>query len=198
MKGPISATFVGSTANPLIRRRHPLPEVIFLGRSNVGKSSLINCLLNQKKLARTSSTPGKTRQFFFYEVEERLLFVDPPGYGYAQVSQIVRSSWVREIERYLRKADMLSGVVLIMDMRHAPLPIDLEMAKWLAESKIATVYALNKSDKLARSKRAETLARARRDLTFADSGAIVPFSAQTREGRDEVWQIIESWLQAHE
>ncbi len=195
MKGVINATFVGGTPNPLVRRHNPLPEVIFLGRSNVGKSSLINCLLNQKKLARTSSTPGKTRQFFFYQVEERLLFVDPPGYGYAQVAQAERTRWIRELDRYLRKAEMLLGVVLVMDMRHAPLPIDLEMAQWLAESKIAAVYALNKSDKLARSKRAEAFSRARRELTFADSGAIIPFSAQTRDGRNEVWQIIDSWLQ---
>jgi GTP-binding protein len=195
MKGIINATFVGGTVNPLARRGNPLPEVIFLGRSNVGKSSVINCLLNQKKLARTSSTPGKTRQFFFYQVEERLLFVDPPGYGYAHVAQIERTRWIRELDRYLRKAEMLLGVVLVMDMRHAPLPIDLEMAQWLAESKISAVYALNKSDKLTRSKRADALARARRELTFADSGAITPFSAQTREGRDVVWQIIESWLQ---
>jgi GTP-binding protein len=198
MKGPVTATFIAGTPNPLVRRSNPLPEIIFLGRSNVGKSSLINCLLNQKKLARTSSTPGKTRQFFFYQVEERLLFVDPPGYGYAQVAQIERTRWIRELDRYLRKAEMLLGVVLVMDMRHAPLPIDLEMAKWLAESKIAAVYALNKSDKLNRSKRAEALSRAKRQLTFPESGAIVPFSAPTREGRDEVWKLIESWLQKSE
>jgi len=194
MKAVISARFVGSSFNPLVLRRRPLPEVIFLGRSNVGKSSLINCLLGQKNLARTSSTPGKTRQFYFYEVEERLLFVDPPGYGYAQVAQTVRTRWVREIERYLRKSESLLGVILIMDMRHAPLPIDHEMAVWLAESRIPTIYALNKADKLSRSKRAAILSRLAGEFAFPGVGEIAPFSALTREGRKEVWQAIERWL----
>jgi len=195
MKFTVEARFVGSSMNPRVQRRRPLPEVIFLGRSNVGKSSLINCLVNQKKLARTSTTPGKTRLFFFYEVEERLLFVDPPGYGYAKVSQAVRSRWIKEMERYLRKAEMLLGVVLIMDIRHAPTPIDYDMALWLAESQIPTVYVLNKADKISRKKRAETLARLEGELSFSNAGEIVPFSATTKEGRRQLWKIIETWAQ---
>ncbi len=194
MNARVEACFVGSSMNPLALRRKSLPEIIFLGRSNVGKSSLINCLLGQKGLARTSSTPGKTRLFFFYEVEERLLFVDPPGYGYAKVAETVRTRWMKEMERYFRKSESLLGVVLVMDMRHAPTPIDLEMAQWLAESKIPTVYALNKADKMSRSKRAEALRRAAGELAFSGAGILVPFSALTREGRKEIWHTIERWI----
>jgi GTP-binding protein len=108
---------------------------------------------------------------------------------------MVRSRWVREIERYLRKAEMLLGVVLIMDMRHAPLPVDLEMAQWLADSRIRAIYALNKADKLSRSKRTEILSRAHRELSFPEAGVITPFSSHTREGREEIWNTIESWLE---
>ncbi len=194
MNAPIAAHLVGCSFNPLVLRRRPLPEIIFLGRSNVGKSSLLNCLLNQKNLARTSSTPGKTRLFFFYEVAERLLFVDPPGYGYAKVSEAERSRWVKEMERYFRQSDMLLGVILIMDIRHAPLRIDQEMAQWLAEGQIPTAYVLNKADKLVRSKRAEAIAKTARDFNFPYAGPILPFSAPNREGRKELWEIIEGWV----
>ena len=195
MNPRVEARFVGCSMNPLVLRRNPLPEIIFLGRSNVGKSSLINCLLGQKGLARTSSTPGKTRLFYFYEVEERLLFVDPPGYGYAKVAETVRTRWMKEMERYFRKSDRLIGVVLVMDVRHAPTPLDSEMAQWLAESGIPAVYALNKADKLTRSKQAEALHRASGELSFAHAGPAILFSAQTKEGRKEVWGSIEKWLE---
>ena len=198
MKAQLDARFVGSSMNPGVLRRRPLPEIIFLGRSNVGKSSLINCLLGHKKLARTSSSPGKTRFFYFYEVEDRLLFVDPPGYGYAKVARTVRTRWVKEMERYLRKAEMLLGVVLIMDIRHAPTPIDHDMAQWMAESRIPAVYALNKADKLSRKKRAETLDRVRGELSFDGAGQIVPFSSLTKEGRKDLWQVLQGWMGAAE
>lgn len=188
------AHFVGSSMNPRVLRRRPLPEVIFLGRSNVGKSSLINCLVNQRKLAKTSSSPGKTRFFFFYEVDDRMLFIDPPGYGYARTGQAIRNRWVKEMERYLRKADMLLGVVLIMDIRHAPTAIDRDMAFWLAESKIPAVYALNKSDKLSRKKRLEAVTHVRSALDFPERGEILPFSAHSKESRDDLWNVIEGWM----
>jgi len=194
MNARVEARYVGASMNPLVLRRNPLPEIIFLGRSNVGKSSLINCLLGQKGLARTSSTPGKTRLFFFYEVDNRLLFVDPPGYGYAKVAQSLRTRWMKEMERYFRKSDMLIGVVLIMDARLAPTPIDLEMARWLAESRIPAVYAVNKADKLTRSKMAEALSRISGELSFPNAGTIIPFSAVTKDGRKALMGIIEDWL----
>lgn len=180
--------------NPRVLRRKPLPEIIFLGRSNVGKSSLINCLVNHKKLAHTSSTPGKTRLFFFYEIEERLLFVDPPGYGYAKVAQAVRNRWIKEMERYLKKAEMLLGVVLIMDLRHAPTPIDYEMASWLADRGIPAVYALNKADKLSRKRRMEAVRKVVSELNFAGAGEHIIFSTLTKEGRKSLWKVIEGWL----
>lgn len=193
MKDSIKAQFVGSSVNPNILRRRPLPEIIFLGRSNVGKSSLINSLVNRKKLARISSTPGKTRMFYFYEIEERLLFVDPPGYGYAKVSQSIRTRWMKEMERYLRKAEMLLGVVLIMDIRHAPTAIDHDMALWLAESHIPTVYVLNKADKLSRRRQIEAFNRIQNRLSFKGAGEVVLFSAQSCEGRGSLWKVIENW-----
>jgi GTP-binding protein len=196
VKTKYEATFIGATMNPQVQRRKPLPEIIFLGRSNVGKSSLINCLVNHKKLARTSSTPGKTRLFFFYEVDHRFLFVDPPGYGYAKVARTIRSRWIKEMERYLRKTEMLLGTVLIMDFRIAPTPIDYEMARWLADSEIPAVYALNKADKLSRKARAEKLRRVAGELNFPGAGPIVPFSAHTKEGRSQLWQVIEGWFEA--
>ncbi len=181
--------------NPQVQRRKPLPEIIFLGRSNVGKSSLINCLVNHKKLARTSSTPGKTRLFYFYEVDQRFLFVDPPGYGYAKVAKTVRSRWIKEMERYLRKTEMLLGAVLIMDLRWAPTPIDYEMARWLANRGIPAVYAMNKADKLSRKARAERLRHTAAELNFPDAGSIIPFSALTKEGRGSLWKVIEGWAE---
>ncbi|MBU0520448.1 ribosome biogenesis GTP-binding protein YihA/YsxC [bacterium] len=179
--------------NPIGLKRKPLPEIIFLGRSNVGKSSLINCLLNHKKLARTSSTPGKTRLFFFYEIEEKLLFVDPPGFGYAKVSREERARWLQEMERYLREAEMLLGVILIMDVRHAPTSIDYDMAEWLAGQQIRTAYALNKIDKLSRSKLNQSLNRFEAMIDFPNSGIAVPFSAQNKTGRSELWSVIDQW-----
>lgn len=195
MKLDLDARFVGSSMKPGVVRRRPLPEIIFLGRSNVGKSSLINCLVNRRKFAKTSSTPGKTRLFFFYEIADKVLFVDPPGYGYAKVAQSLRTRWVKEMERYLRKAEMLLGVVLIMDVRHAPTSIDREMALWLAESRIPTVYALNKVDKLSRKKRMEALTRVESELSFDGAGEVVPFSALTKEGRESLWKILEGWIE---
>jgi GTP-binding protein len=193
MNARVEARYVGSSMNPLVLRRNPLPEIIFLGRSNVGKSSLINCLLGQKGLARTSSTPGKTRLFFFYEVDEKLLFVDPPGYGYAKVAETVRTRWMKEMERYFRKSDTLMGVVQVMDARHAPTPIDLDMARWLAESQIPTVYALNKSDKLTRSKLAEAMRRAGGELSFPGAGQTIAFSTVNKDGRKELWGVLDKW-----
>ncbi len=193
MKSRLTASFIGSSMNPTELRRKPLPEVMFMGRSNVGKSSLINCLVNHKKLARTSGTPGKTRLFYFYEIEDKFLFVDPPGYGYARVSQSVRERWVEEMERYLRRADMLLGVVMVMDIRHAPTPIDYDMSLWMAESHIPTVYALNKADKLSRKRRIEAVKKAQKELSFDSAGEVISFSSQTSEGRNDLWEAIEGW-----
>lgn len=179
--------------NPAELKRNLLPEVLFMGRSNVGKSSLINQIVNQKGLARTSATPGKTQLFYFYEIDAKYLFVDPPGYGYAKVSETVRRRWMSEMERYLRKTELLLGVVLIMDARHAPTPIDLEMAEWLAESHIKFASILNKIDKLGRNQRAETVARVKREFDFEGVGPILPFSAQNGEGRPELWKILKDW-----
>ncbi|MFH1861913.1 MAG: ribosome biogenesis GTP-binding protein YihA/YsxC [bacterium] len=194
MNPTISAHFIGCSTNPMIPRRLTLPEFIFLGRSNVGKSSLINCLVGQKKFARTSSTPGKTKLFFFYEINEQMLFVDPPGYGYAQVSIAIRNRWIKAMECYLRKSELLAGVILIMDIRHAPTPIDRELADWLAQRQVPTVYILNKADKLSKSKQMQTLARVSAELTYADSKSIIPFSAPQGMGSKELWQVIKSWL----
>ncbi|MCX6639974.1 MAG: ribosome biogenesis GTP-binding protein YihA/YsxC [bacterium] len=194
MKSQVQANYIGCSPNPAVLRRSPLPEVLFMGRSNVGKSSLINCLVNSRNLARTSSTPGKTRLFYFYEIDERMLFVDPPGYGYAKVAEAMRTRWMQEMERYLRKAELLKGVVLIMDIRHAPTPIDYEMALWLAESRIDFVSILNKADKLSRNQRNAAINRVHGEMNFEGAGPIIPFSANTGEGRSQLWNSLEEWI----
>ena len=172
-----------------------LPEIAFAGRSNVGKSSLINVLVNRKNLVRTSSTPGRTQQINFFSVNDAFTLVDLPGYGFARVPLAVKKLWRPMIESYLAVRENLRGVVLILDIRRVPGEEDLQMLQWLRAYDIPPILVVTKVDKVSKLERAkqtsliaEAFAVARQDLSF--------FSAHSREGRDAVWERIEALLPA--
>ncbi len=169
-----------------------LPEVAFAGRSNVGKSSLLNALLRAPGLARTSSTPGKTRQLNFYRVNERLYFVDLPGYGYARTSQQERRLWGRLITRYLKERSTLALVVHLIDSRHPPTPLDEAMMDLMRGQHVPYLIALTKADKVSGNRRAQAVREVERALqTRAMEVPIIPASAHTGLGLRELWRWIE-------
>jgi len=185
---PLPATFLrGVTAPdrlPATRR----PEVAVCGRSNVGKSSLLNVLFGTRGLARVSRTPGRTREINFYSIGDRYHLVDLPGYGYARVPAAAKGRWVELVRRYLDERGQLAGILQLVDARHPPSEQDRGMIAWLAESGRAALVVATKIDKLGRMERARRLAALARD---ADPLPVTPFSAQTREGRAEVLAWVE-------
>lgn len=168
-----------------------LPEVAFAGKSNVGKSSLINALLNRKSLARTSSQPGKTQTINFYNVNKNLYFVDLPGYGYAQVSREIRAKWGQMVERYLNKSKQLRRVFLLIDIRHEPSENDCMMYNWIIDHGYEPVIILTKLDKLKRSQVDKMVSTIKKKLQPVPGTVIIKFSAQTKQGRDEILEFIE-------
>jgi GTP-binding protein len=185
-----SAEFVKSIVRAADGPRDGLPQVAFVGRSNVGKSSLLNTLLGRRGLAKTSSTPGKTRTINFFLVDRAFYCVDLPGYGYAKVSKAEQQAWRDRIEGYLLNTPSLRGVVLLLDSRHAPTPLDQQMWAWLAHHRLPVIVALTKSDKLARGAVHQTLTRVRRELALTEATPAIPFSATTGEGRVPLWLAI--------
>lgn len=172
-----------------------LKEVAFLGRSNVGKSSLINKLCNRKSLARTSSDPGKTRELNYYLVNKEFYFVDLPGYGYAKLPEQIRSSWGKLIEQYLKTRDELSLVLQLVDSRHEPTELDMMMVGWLDYYEIPFLVALTKADKLPTSKMPRYVATASESFTrFPMCRGVLPFSSITGLGKSEVVKIIAEHL----
>ncbi len=167
-----------------------LPEVSFIGRSNVGKSSLLNILIGRKNLARTSSTPGKTRGLYFYLLNEQLCFVDLPGYGYAKVSKQERQRWAPIIEEYLGSRVNLRGCLHLIDSRHEPTEDDRMMSEWLRAHTINTITVATKADKMSRGALVRQLPVIRKGLGFFEDDLLLPFSARTGAGRDEVWKAI--------
>ena len=167
------------------------PEVAFAGKSNVGKSSLINGLLNRKSLARTSSQPGKTQTINYYNVNDMLYLVDLPGYGYAKVSEEVREKWGRMIERYLHGSRQLKAVFLLVDIRHAPSENDRTMYQWILYQGYEPVIIATKLDKIKRSQVSRQLKILKEGLELKPGTKMIPFSAETRQGRDEIWELIE-------
>ncbi len=183
------AEFVTSAARPSQVPPPSLPEVAFAGRSNVGKSSLINTLVMRKRLVKTSSTPGKTRMLNFFAVNGRYGFVDLPGYGYARAPKGERAGWGSLVEGYLKKRPTLRAVVLIMDLRHEPFPTDHQMVEWLAHQKLPAILVGTKADKLGRSRRMEQRKRMAEALEV-EPDRIVLFSAKSRLGRPDLWRAI--------
>ncbi|MGD8675929.1 MAG: ribosome biogenesis GTP-binding protein YihA/YsxC [Desulfobacterales bacterium] len=188
-----SAEFIKSAVKASHYPPARLPEIVFAGRSNVGKSSLINSLVNRKRLAKTSSTPGRTQLINFFEINAEFVFVDIPGFGYAKVPIAIRRSWAPMIETYLTTRRTLKGLVLILDSRRTPGPEELALVGWLNRHQIATVMALTKIDKLSRSRQL-VCSRSTAAALAVPQGDIVLFSAKTRQGREELWQRIEGLL----
>jgi GTP-binding protein len=188
---PINAKFIASAATPPSIPRPSLPEIAFIGRSNVGKSSLLNSLLNVKGLARTSSTPGRTQALNFFDIDGELIFVDLPGYGYAKVSKADRESWGKLIEKYLAQRETLMLCILIVDARHEPSPLDLQMKSWLEHFGLSFLVVTTKIDKLSANEQRASLTRAQKVLA---TDRIIPYSAVTRAGAKQLWSEIRASL----
>ena len=167
------------------------PEFAFAGKSNVGKSSLINALMNRKAYARTSSQPGKTQTINFYKINDAFYYVDLPGYGYAKVSLEKKKKWGKMIERYLRRSQMLKLVFLLVDIRHDPSANDKSMYDWIVYNGYHPVVIATKLDKINRSQRAKQLKAIRQGLGMGAEDILIPFSAETKEGREEIWKLLE-------
>lgn len=168
-----------------------MPEIAFAGKSNVGKSSLINSLVNRKALARTSSQPGKTQTINFYNVNEEMYFVDLPGYGYASVSKEVKEKGGVMIENYLHTSDMLKAVFLLIDIRHEPSANDINMYQWILANGYEPIIIATKLDKIKRSQIQKHVKMIRTGLNVVGGTKILPFSAQTKQGKDEILDLIE-------
>jgi GTP-binding protein len=169
-----------------------MPELAFAGKSNVGKSSLINALMNRKSLARTSAQPGKTQTINFYNINGELYFVDLPGYGYAKVSLQEKEKWGRMIEKYLRQSKVLKAVFLLIDIRHDPSANDRQMYEWIMANGFHPIIIATKSDKINRSQLNKQVKAIKMGLGADKDTIVIPFSAQTKQGRDEIYEVIDS------
>lgn len=174
---------------------HVLPEFAFAGKSNVGKSSLINGLMNRKSFARTSSQPGKTQTINFYLINQQLYYVDLPGYGYAKVAVEVKAKWGKMIERYLKNSPVLKCVFLLVDIRHEPNSNDKMMYDWILQNGYEPVIIATKLDKIKRSQVAKQVKMIRTGLGMGKDSVIIPFSAETKQGREEIWEYIENMME---
>lgn len=187
-----SAKFVLSATAPNHYPAPDRPEIAFLGRSNVGKSSLINSLLQVRGLARTSSTPGRTQQINFFLIQESFYFVDLPGYGFAKVPLAVREQWGPMIEQYLNERESLTFCILIVDARHEPQRLDKQMHEWLVATRREYCVVATKADKLSKNQLFSQLAK----LKAVYGPAVIPYSAMTRQGDNEVWKAIRAGVES--
>ena len=178
--------------------QNELPEIAFAGKSNVGKSSLINALMNRKSLARTSSQPGKTQTINFYNINDALYFVDLPGYGYAKVSQQEKEKWGKMIERYLHQSNVLKAVFLLIDIRHDPSANDKTMYEWILANGFHPIIIATKADKINRSQLQKQIKAVRQGLGAGKDTVVLPFSAQTKQGREEIYEVIDRLMAAPE
>jgi len=171
-----------------------LPEIAFVGRSNVGKSSLINALINRKSLARVSKQPGKTRTINFYNIENTLYFVDLPGYGYAKASKTELAKWGPMIEGYLKNRPQLKCIIQLIDIRHPPSALDMQMHDWLRHYNFQMIFVLTKMDKIKRSQVPKHIKIIRTALNLGTDDVFLPFSSETKQGRDELLAIIQKLI----
>ena len=188
-----TATYLKSVADLKHLPSNRLPEIAFAGRSNVGKSSALNCLVHVRNLAKTSSTPGKTRLINYFLINENLYFVDLPGYGYAKTSRSLKESWGKLVEDYLKGRENLKGTVLLIDCRRGPLEQDLELLEWLDFYGKEKLIVLTKTDKLTRSELSQNIGKACQGLQIK-MDSLVLFSAKTGEGKDKILKWIERMI----
>src|SRR4030043_2460850 len=189
MKIP-SADFIKSAVWPPQYPPATLPEIAFVGRSNVGKSSLINTLVGRKNLAKTSNSPGRTQLINFFTINEKISFVDLPGYGFAKVSQSVKKNWGEMVETYLKERQSLALVILILDIRRDPSKDDLSLRDWLEHYRIPYLNILTKSDKLSNNQITAQRRAIEKDLHLSSEDKTIIFSAKTQKGKDVIWQAI--------
>lgn len=178
--------------------QNQMPEIAFAGKSNVGKSSLINVLMNRKSLARTSAQPGKTQTINFYNINDAMYLVDLPGYGYAKAAESEKQKWGTMIENYLHGSKQLRAVFLLIDIRHAPSANDKTMYDWIVYQGFEPVIIATKLDKLKRSQVQKQVKIVREDLGLKKESILIPFSAQTKQGREEIWELMDSIAESKE
>ena len=188
------ADFVKSANRPDQYPADRRPEIAFVGRSNVGKSSLMNVLLGRKGLAKTSSTPGKTQMVNFFDVNGKVYFVDLPGYGFAKVPPSVKEEWGKVMTAYLREREHLGLVIHLVDARHKPTALDLDMLELLDAAEVPTLVVATKADKLKRGALNQSLRTIRATLELDDEALILPVSSQTRDGIKDLWEVIDDVL----
>ena len=191
-----SAEFIKSAVWPPQYPLATLPEIAFVGRSNVGKSSLINTLVGRKSLAKTSNTPGRTQLINFFTVNEKISFVDLPGYGFAKVSQSVKKNWGEMVEAYLKERQNLALVIFILDIRRDPSEDDLSLREWLTHYRIPYLYILTKADKIPYSQTLTRRHAIERNLQVPAGIKPILFSAKTQKGKEEIWQSLEDHLRS--
>lgn len=170
---------------------HKLPEIAFAGKSNVGKSSLINTLMNRKSLARVSEKPGKTQTINFYNINDALYLVDLPGYGFARVPESERAKWGKMIEHYLHTSKQLKAIFLLVDIRHRPSENDKMMYDWMVHQGFHPIIIATKLDKLKRSQISKCIKEVKEGLETTPEDILIPFSSVTKQGREEIWQLME-------
>lgn len=187
--------FLVSAVSPAQYPEPLIPEIALAGRSNVGKSSFINAMINRKKLARTSSKPGKTQQLNYYQVEDWFYFVDVPGYGYAKVSKKEKGKWANMLQTYFSERENLELALLIVDFRHKPTKDDIVMKDFFVHYNIPYFVIATKTDKVKKSQWSKHMSEIYRTLNLETVDQILPFSAETKEGREEAWEIITDVLQ---
>lgn len=191
IKNAVLETVIGITSKV---PENDKPEFAFAGKSNVGKSSLINGLMNRKSLARTSSQPGKTQTINFYNVNDAFYFVDLPGYGYAKVGRETSAKWGQMVEKYLHKSRQLKAVFLLVDMRHEPNANDKQMYEWIKANGFEPIIIMTKLDKLGKNERVKMVKAIREGLGAGKDATLLPYSAITKEGREEIYQVLDSYL----
>ena len=174
------------------------PEFAFAGKSNVGKSSLINALMNRKSLARTSSQPGKTQTINFYNINDALYFVDLPGYGYAKAGEEIKAKWGKMVENYLHRSRRLQAVFLLVDIRHEPSGNDKMMYEWIVHQGFSPVIIATKLDKIKKSQVSKNVRIIREGLGMKKDGILIPYSALSKQGREEIYALLDSYMEAGE
>lgn len=194
----IKAEFIKSAVWPPQYPPAVMPEVAFVGRSNVGKSSLINTLVGRKNLAKTSNSPGRTQLINFFSINEAMLFVDLPGYGFAKVSQSVKKNWGEMVETYLEGRQNLALVIFILDIRREPSNDDLSLRDWLEHYCVPYIFVLTKTDKLSRNQSLIHKRSIEKTLQLPVEGKIILFSAKTKKGKNDIWQALEDHLRLPE